>query len=495
MCKTAFRLVLIRFACVAVPAEGVVYYSVYLYCPAHHTTSGTGTLNILQHTLNNYITTKHEHCSRQRSCYLAADCSLFGQSSSPLGASGLACSAAACCTILLGLGRAHAAVGDALEQALDVGGAAREFMAPEVVPWVLDQLNEGDQQAPWVWPVDDEPLQQHTRDLLLDKLHLDLRKQRKQHAREVVGVAVGVAQLVGNGIEQQVAPLTVQLSSQAQVQVHGCSVQGASHAFGNMADVQHQRVDSRGIVRGACCLGLCSRQVQPLGQLHREVGGLAGAQEVLHGGLERLVQQALRVWDDAGGLRDLGKQVNLKVGGEGVGQPHVAWESRQDEVAHLDAGCGDGIAQRDVVLTQELGEVVQQNQQQPQSALVQLAHAVRQVRQAQVGLQELEQGDQKHLIQGPALGLGRHQQLGHKLAVGHQLQPGKCKARHADGLHAVQSQADGLQVPQACPLLGLLGTQLADEAHYHAHVGARVEGHCALICIALDDSHQHRQCA
>ena len=41
--------------------------------------------------------------------------------------------------------RGHAAGGDAVEQALDLGRAVRELEAPEVVARVLDELEEGDE--------------------------------------------------------------------------------------------------------------------------------------------------------------------------------------------------------------------------------------------------------------------------------------------------------------------------------------------------------------
>ena len=42
-------------------------------------------------------------------------------------------------------------------------------------------------------------------DLLLNGLCISLRKEGEQGAAEVVGVAIGVAQLVGYGIQEQVA--------------------------------------------------------------------------------------------------------------------------------------------------------------------------------------------------------------------------------------------------------------------------------------------------
>ena len=73
-------------------------------------------------------------------------------------------------------------------------------------------------------------------------------------------------------------------------------------------------------------------------------------------------KQVLGLWHKSRALIDFWQEVHFEVGGEGVRQAHVAWEGGQDEVAHLDAAGGNGIAQLEVVLTQELREVMQKHQ-------------------------------------------------------------------------------------------------------------------------------------
>ena len=51
---------------------------------------------------------------------------------------------------------------------------------------------------------------QHTSDLLHDNRLLGLQEQVKQHTAEVVRVVVGVAQLIGNRVQDVVAPFFVQ---------------------------------------------------------------------------------------------------------------------------------------------------------------------------------------------------------------------------------------------------------------------------------------------
>ena len=58
--------------------------------------------------------------------------------------------------------------------------------------------------------VDDEPFEQDSRDLLLHHLRLGLREEVEKHAAEVVGVLVGVAELVRHRVEEKVPSLWVQ---------------------------------------------------------------------------------------------------------------------------------------------------------------------------------------------------------------------------------------------------------------------------------------------
>ena len=63
---------------------------------------------------------------------------------------------------------AHTRPGHALKQPLNLLSTMSEVICPEVVAWVLDQLDESYQQPPRVWPIDNEALQQDTCDLLLN---------------------------------------------------------------------------------------------------------------------------------------------------------------------------------------------------------------------------------------------------------------------------------------------------------------------------------------
>ena len=78
-------------------------------------------------------------------------------------------------------------------------------MLPEVIGRVLDELNERNEQPPRMRTIHYQPLQQNSSDLFLNRLSIGLRKEREKGTAEVVGVAVGIAELVGYRIQEQVA--------------------------------------------------------------------------------------------------------------------------------------------------------------------------------------------------------------------------------------------------------------------------------------------------
>src|SRR5690242_8892059 len=100
---------------------------------------------------------------------------------------------------------------DLHEQTFNFRSTSDERTVPEVVVIVLNQFNERDEQAPRVWSLRDQSLEQDARDLLLHNFELSLGEQEEQQATKVVRVVVGVAQLIGNGAEQPVAALGVEL--------------------------------------------------------------------------------------------------------------------------------------------------------------------------------------------------------------------------------------------------------------------------------------------
>ena len=57
---------------------------------------------------------------------------------------------------------------------------------------------------------------------------------------------------------------------------------------------------------------------------------------------------------------------HLEVGCEGVGQAHAAREGGENEIPHLDTVGRNNVAEPVVVVTQELREIVQQDQQHTQ---------------------------------------------------------------------------------------------------------------------------------
>lgn len=134
--------------------------------------------------------------------------------------------------------------------------------------------------------------------------------------------------------------------------------------------------------------------LQVAAQLRQEGDGGSGLQVRVQVLLELRRHDAREVGEDARGNVDLAQHVHLRrrpgaelahaapaqtgvpgfpfdlqIGRERVGKSHVAWEGTEDEVAELDAVGRDHVAEAIVVVTQELWEVVQQDQKHSQRPL------------------------------------------------------------------------------------------------------------------------------
>mmetsp|Transcript_65769 Transcript_65769/g.143570 ORF Transcript_65769/g.143570 Transcript_65769/m.143570 type:complete len:807 (-) Transcript_65769:493-2913(-) len=384
---------------------------------------------------------------------------------------------------------------DRVEQHLNLFCGANKLVAPEVVAGVADELDEGDEQAPGVRLVDNEALDQHASDLLLNHILVRLREEEQEHAAEVVRVRVGVPQLVGEGVQEVVPPLGVQIPGQPNEHVHRrrrseralrCGL-GLGLHDGLRPHGQHQRVDQRHVVPRPGLLGEGGVRVQqPSREGVHELGwGLAGLEErlqvVAHGGVgPRGGQRRHNVGTDAGWLVDVWEQVHLEVRGEGVRGPDVAREGRQDEVAHLDAARGDDVAQGEVVLAQELREVVQEHEEDTERAAVQHGHGLGELGVAQVLLQKAEQVNQQPMEGRPALCVLRVEKLGHEEAVRDKLEPRKGEARDNRGTEGVERIADALQHLQVDRLKpGVGGGEVGQEVVHQAVVGLLVERRAA----------------
>lgn len=95
-----------------------------------------------------------------------------------------------------------------------------ELMVPELERRILDKLDEGNEQSPRMRAVDNQPLEKHPRDLLLNGFRVGLGEEIQQRAAEVVRVAVGVPQLVGDGVQEQIASFCVEINGQILEDVH-----------------------------------------------------------------------------------------------------------------------------------------------------------------------------------------------------------------------------------------------------------------------------------
>jgi hypothetical protein len=100
------------------------------------------------------------------------------------------------------------------EKILNIRGTLDKAVLPEMVLIVLKQLNKRHQKSPWLWTAHNQSLKQHPGDLLLDEVLFHIQEEFQQESTEIIGVTVGVTQLVSNCIEKPVATFRVQVGGQ-----------------------------------------------------------------------------------------------------------------------------------------------------------------------------------------------------------------------------------------------------------------------------------------
>ena len=168
------------------------------------------------------------------------------------------------------------------------------------------------------------------------------------------------------------------------------------------------------------------RDLDDAAQLGEESDGRARLQVRVQILLERRrLDHGGKVGEDARRVAYLRQHVDFQVGRERVGQAHVARKGRQDQIPHLDAVGRDDVAEAVVVVAQEFGKVVQQDEQDAQRALVQHRDGLAELGVAQERRQEFEQVDEQLGVHAPALLLRSDgQQAADEDPVRHDFQPG-----------------------------------------------------------------------
>jgi len=125
----------------------------------------------------------------------------------------------------------HTGSGNRFEKFLDLWSAVDEFVVPKLEDRILYQLNKRNQQTPRVRSIDNQPLQQHPRDLLLNGLSIGFGKQAQQYTAKVMCVTVGIAELIGDGVNEQVTTLRIQVDGQTLENVHIRGMTDCGHGW------------------------------------------------------------------------------------------------------------------------------------------------------------------------------------------------------------------------------------------------------------------------
>lgn len=88
---------------------------------------------------------------------------------------------------------------------------------------------------------------------------------------------------------------------------------------------------------------------------------------------------------------------------EGIGEGVVSREGREDDVPELDAVRRDGFDEGVVVFGEELGEVVEEDEEDPHRSLEEDSGRFLHLGCREEGREELEEGDEEGVVLGPVL--------------------------------------------------------------------------------------------
>lgn len=172
-------------------------------------------------------------------------------------------------------------------------------------------------------------------------------------------------------------------------------------------EVQAERVQQGQVVldsRRAVALGGGDGDTVPqLGHESRRIGRLIGNVSVYRLSDLTILEEAHIVGADVRNLvefrqrRDLGQAVDVEAQGDSAG------EGAEDDIAKLNAVCRNGGTKPDVMLDQELGEVLEDDQEDPQSSLEEDARGLVEAGRLKERVQEFEQRHQDPIEIGPTL--------------------------------------------------------------------------------------------
>jgi hypothetical protein len=76
---------------------------------------------------------------------------------------------------------------DTFKQFFKLRGSVVQWVIPKLITLILDELNECYQETPWVWAMENEPLENNTCYLLLDG-HILFTEQVEHHAGELMSM-------------------------------------------------------------------------------------------------------------------------------------------------------------------------------------------------------------------------------------------------------------------------------------------------------------------
>ena len=105
---------------------------------------------------------------------------------------------------------------DTFKQFFKLRSSVQKWVTPKLITLILDELNERYQETPWVWAMENEPLEKNNTCYFLLDGHILFTEQVEHHAGELMSMTWRVTQLIGNCIQADVAAVVIKLHNLLQ---------------------------------------------------------------------------------------------------------------------------------------------------------------------------------------------------------------------------------------------------------------------------------------
>lgn len=241
-----------------------------------------------------------------------------------------------------------------------------------------------------------------------------------------MGVIVGIAKLVGDGVEKEISSLGVEFKGEALKQFKrrrlggvlvqsggGRSSRSSSRGSrsrrrgrgrriaivgavdGKVSSVKDEGVDERDVETSTCNGGFTGGKEKTRDEIGDDLRTILKKEiEISLKGFESHHEIGTNVWC----FFDLGQDVDLEVGSKGIRESHVARKGRENEISHLDARDWNNVAKGKVIVAEKVGKVMKEDEKDAKCSHVKKFDGFDEFCVSKIRLEEFKERNKEQMI-------------------------------------------------------------------------------------------------